>query len=120
MGNQEKKKGNGVGSLIVSLILSIFYSFIVVHFIEVEQLDFFAAGSKAEVFAIILGIAGAFVTLLIVKAIMKRFVFFTRNPVGFYAGMYFFWPCIGVAIGQVVLLLLFGVALSGLSSLTGK
>ena len=48
MEKQEKKKGKGIGGLIASLILSGFYSFIVVHFIEVKQLNFFASGSKAN------------------------------------------------------------------------
>ena len=120
MEKQEKKNGKGIAGLIISLILSAFYSFIFVHFIEVKQLGMFTSGSKAEVLAIVLGIVGAFVTLLIVKAIMKHFVFFTRNPVNFYVGMYVIWPCIGVAIGQVLLLLLIGTVFAGIENLTGK
>ncbi len=120
MEKKEKKNGKGIAGLIISLILSAFYSFIVVHFIEVKQFGMFISGSKAEVLAIVLGIVGAFVTLLIVKAIMKRFVFFTRNPVNFYVGMYVIWPCIGVAIGQVLVLLLIGTVFAGIENLTGK
>ena len=37
MEKQEKKNGKGIAGLIISLILSAFYSFIFVHFIEVKQ-----------------------------------------------------------------------------------
>ncbi len=105
MGNQEKKKGSGIAGLIVSLILSAAYSFIVNL---IERFYFNISNTKFLIPAFIFGVVGALIVLSIWKAITKKFTVFTRNPIGFYTNMYVCWPFIGAAVGHVVCYLFFG------------
>ena len=91
-------KGKNNGGLVISLIVSAIYSFILVY-VGREQLRLVDGDKQLAALAFILGTLGAFVTLIIVKAIMKRFIFFTRDPVKFYLTMYVVWPIIGTFIG---------------------
>jgi uncharacterized membrane protein YeaQ/YmgE (transglycosylase-associated protein family) len=105
MGNQEKKKGIGIAGLILSLILSAAYSFIVNL---IERFYFNISNAKFLIPAFIFGVVGALIVLSIWKAITKKFTVFTRNPIGFYTNMYVCWPFIGAAVGHVVCYLFFG------------
>ena len=105
MGNQEKKKGSGIAGLIVSLILSAAYSFIVNL---IERFYFNISNAKFLIPAFIFGVVGALIVLSIWKAITKKFTVFTRNPIGFYTNMYVCWLFIGAAVGHVVCYLFFG------------
>lgn len=114
--SNEEKKGKAFLSFIPKLVVSAIYSFLVVYFFEWKYAIFTArplleGHFGLAVLAFFSGIIGAFAILMIVSAWHKRVTVFTRNPITYLFKMYVGYPCIGVVVGQIAILLVAGLVM---------